>query len=48
MERNLEYTADSADNGRTVKDILRHHFVLSARLISRAKFMENGIVVNGE
>ena len=48
MERNLEYTATITDSGRTVKDILRMDFQLSARQISRAKFMENGIVVNGE
>lgn len=48
MERKLYYTAAVFDNGRTVKDILRQHFTLSARQISRAKFMENGITVNGE
>ena len=48
MERNLEYTATLTDIGRTVKDILRMDFQLSARQISRAKFMENGITVNGE
>ena len=48
MERKLEYIAASTDAGRTVKDILRHHFVLSARQISRAKFMDRGITVNDE
>ncbi|MBQ8814550.1 MAG: RluA family pseudouridine synthase [Lachnospiraceae bacterium] len=48
MERKLEYTATTLDTGRVVKDILRQDFQLSARQISRAKFMENGITVNGE
>lgn len=48
MERKLYYTATESDSGRTVKDILRQEFVLSARQISRAKFMENGITVNGD
>ena len=48
MERKLYYTAAESDAGRTVKDILRQEFVLSARQISRAKFMENGITANGD
>lgn len=48
MERKLEYTATSADSGRSVKDILRQDFQLSARQISRAKFLDGGITVNGE
>lgn len=47
MEKILNYTATESDNGRTVKDILRQYFQLSARQISRAKFLENGITVNG-
>ncbi len=48
MERKLQYVATSADSGRTVKDILRHHFKLSVRQISRAKFLKGGILVNKE
>ncbi len=48
MERKLQYTATNVDSGRTVKDILRYHFRLSARQISRAKFLDGGILVNGE
>lgn len=48
MERKLQYISVDADTGRTVKDVLQHHFGLSARQISRAKFMDGGIVVNDE
>ena len=47
MERKLQYIAADTDMGRTVKDVLQHHFHLSARQISRAKFMDGGILVNG-
>lgn len=47
MERKLQYIAGDTDAGRTVKDVLQHHFRLSARQISRAKFMDEGILVNG-
>lgn len=48
MERKLQYIATDSDDGRTVKDVLRQHFQLSARQISRAKFLPGGILVNGE
>lgn len=48
MERKLQYIAENEDTGTTVKDILRQHFQLSARQISRAKFLDGGILVNGE
>ena len=48
MERKLQYIAEDADAGRTVKDVLQHHFRLSARQISRAKFMDGGIRLNGD
>ena len=48
MERKIKYITADEENGHTVKDILRHHFRLSARQISRAKFLAGGILVNGE
>lgn len=48
MERQLCYVAEPGDAGRTVKEILRHELALSARQISRAKFLDGGITVNGE
>ncbi len=47
MERQLCYVAKPDDAGRTVKEILRHELALSARQISRAKFLDGGIPLNG-
>jgi len=48
MEKKLTYVAKEKDEGRLLDQILRKELGLTAAEISRAKFRENGICVNGE
>ena len=47
--RTLAYTALASDEGRTVRDIMLHHYHLVGHDVARAKFItKRGITVNGE
>jgi len=46
--RELTFTAGEADQGRSVKEILKNHFGLVVHDISRAKYRKDGIRVNDE
>ena len=49
LPRILKYTAEKADEGRAVREIIKHEFRLVAHDIARAKHRtERGITVNGE
>ena len=44
----MKYIISAEENGRTVKDILRGGAGLSMALIKHLKFLDNGIILNGE
>lgn len=44
----MKYIISAEESGRTVKDILRGGAKLSMALIKHLKFLENGIMLNGE
>lgn len=46
--RTLEYTAKEEDGGRTVRDVLINEFHLVNHDISRAKYRDGGITLDGE
>ena len=48
MERVLHLKAESRHDGRTLKQIMRTEYEMSAGLISRIKLRENAILVDGE
>jgi len=49
LSRILTYTAGQADEGRAVRDVIRHDFRMVAHDIAAAKYRtEHGITVNGE
>lgn len=45
--RVLEYTVPAECDGMTVRDFARHKLSFSARMLTRQKKLENGIVLNG-
>ncbi len=47
MEKTITYTVLPEEDGFTIKQLLKEKFPLSTRQISRAKFRDNGITVNG-
>ena len=48
MSRILDYTAKDEDAGRTVRDVLTEELHLVAHDISRAKYRDDGIMLDGE
>ena len=48
MEKKITYIAQEKDAGRCLENILKKDMGLTAKEISRAKFREHGICVNGE
>ena len=44
----MNYIITPNDNGKTVKDVLRNSIGLSVAFIKHLKFIENGILLNGE
>lgn len=48
MERIVERRITAEEDGRLLRDILRHGMGISAKLLSRIKQMPDGIMLNGE
>lgn len=48
MKRVIRYVVKQEDEGMLVKEILHRHFALSVRQVSRMKFKEDGIMVDGK
>ena len=44
----LNFKAESKDEGRKIKSILKNNFGMSSSLISKVKLCEDGILLNGE
>ena len=48
MEKRYSCSVDAAQAGYTVKQVMTHRWKLGTGQIKKAKFRENGILVNGQ